>query len=681
MTWSWAVGDGATGTGTGTGTGPDRAPAPGVGPDGRLPGDGPVPVPVAYRLLSDEQITIMAIASWVGAMIAPAVPLLGAATVVVWSLVVRSRWALIVGVALVAAATGQQADQAYQPIDGGEFEGEVTAVTDARSFGPGQRVEVALDDGRRVEASGFGSVGAALAPVSAGDRVVVAGRLRGINGGAWFRSRHLVGRLAVDEVGDVVPGGGPRRVVEGFRAAVGSGATSLSPDQRALYLGLVLGDDRAQTLAQRARFRAAGLTHLLAVSGQNVAFVLAVVRPGVMMLPRRGRLLATVVILAVFAAATRFEPSVLRATVTAGLASWALVGGHRQSGVRLLGLATTALIIIDPFLVHSVGFQLSVAASAGILMISPLLADRLPGPKALSNPMAVTVGAQLGVLPLLLFHFGTVSLASIPANLLAGWAAGLVMMWGLTGGLVAGVAPPWAEGLLLMPTRGLLGWLDGVAAWAARLPSPLINWRLALVATALLIVNRLLTPEWAARPLRRPQGAPGQGEGRLAGCRWAGCRWARGPRGAGVGWFMVVRLVVLGSLVAASAATVPTPPAEPTVLAGGGRWFPADGGHPSILIVDVDADVSLIDSIVQGRLTSMDIVIAQSGAGRGAELTRAITEVAVTGIVYGPSLHRIVGATRVTDDTIVEAATAAIVITTGPSRLSVEIVARVGAPP
>ena len=173
--------------------------------------------------------------------------------------------------------------------------------------------------------------------------------------------------MAVDEATGIREPAGLRGLAERVRNLVAAGADPIEVDRQPLYLGLVIGDDRFQPDPQRARFRAAGLSHLLAVSGQNVAFVLTVARPGVTLLPRRARLVATWGLLVLFATVTRFEPSVLRATATAGLAAWATVGGVPQSGVRLLGLATAALILVDPFLVPSVGFQLSGGASAGIV--------------------------------------------------------------------------------------------------------------------------------------------------------------------------------------------------------------------------------------------------------------------------------------------------------------------------
>ena len=180
-------------------------------------------------------------------------------------------------------------------------------------------------------------------------------------------------------------------MVEAVRDRVGAGADALDERPAALYRGLVLGDDRFQPLGQRLRFRLSGLSHLLAVSGQNVAFVLAAAGPLIGSLGHRSRIVAVLGIVVLFAVITRLEPSVLRAAATASLAAWASWSGRSRSGVAILALAVMGLVLVDPFLVDAVGFQLSVAASAGILTLGPPLARRLPGP----DPMAQAPDAQL----------------------------------------------------------------------------------------------------------------------------------------------------------------------------------------------------------------------------------------------------------------------------------------------
>ena len=220
-----------------------------------------------------------------------------------------------------------------------------------------------------------------------------------------------------------------------------------------------------------------------------MAFVLVVAGVGLGRLGLGSRFLAVLLVLAFFALLTRFEPSVLRATAMAAVATGATFGGRAVSRPRVLALTVAALLLVDPILVHSVGFGLSVAATAGIVVLAARLEPRLPGPAAVREPAAVTLAAQVAVAPLLATVFGGVPLVSVPANLLAGPAAGFVMVWGLVAGPVAGFVPAVAPALHI-PTGMALAWLDLVARGAAATPlGELRTPHLAVLAAAFLAAH------------------------------------------------------------------------------------------------------------------------------------------------------------------------------------------------
>jgi competence protein ComEC len=166
--------------------------------------------------------------------------------------------------------------------------------------------------------------------------------------------------------------------------------------------------------------------------------------------------------------------------------------GRPVSGLRLLALAVTALLVIDPVLVRSVGFLLSVGACAGIALWAAPLAARLPGPRIVAEPLAVTVAAQIGVAPVLIPVFGGLPVAAVPANLLAIPAAGPLTMWGMTAGVVAGLARGPVAAALHVPTRLLVTWIAGVAHVAARLPLGHIGLPLLVVFVAGALASRIV---------------------------------------------------------------------------------------------------------------------------------------------------------------------------------------------
>jgi competence protein ComEC len=154
----------------------------------------------------------------------------------------------------------------------------------------------------------------------------------------------------------------------------------------------------------------------------------------------------------------------------AGLAATARLTDRRAGPLRLLALVVTGLTLVDPLLVRSAGWWLSVGATAGLSLLTGPLARRLPGPRALAEPLAATAAAQLGVLPVELLVFGQVPLLAVPANLLAGPAAAFVMVWGLPAGLAAGLGPSWLARLVHLPTLVAVRWIQLVAVVTARAP-------------------------------------------------------------------------------------------------------------------------------------------------------------------------------------------------------------------
>ena len=329
--------------------------------------------------------------------------------------------------------------------------------------------------GRTILLVGEGDAGPRLGVLAAGDRVVARGWLRPLDTyDRRLRWRHAVARLDASRLlAFRDPEGVLAAAANTLRGVVIRGQSRLEPTERALVTGFLLGDTRALPDHVLARFRAAGLSHLLAVSGANVAFVLALVGPALRRLPRAVRLAATLGVLVLVGAMTRWEPSVLRACAMAACAVLAVHLGRPARTIRVLALAVGALVLVDPFLVHSVGFVLSCGASLGIALWAPGLAARLPGPVWFRESLATTVAAHVGVAPVLWVVFGSIPLVALPANLLAVPVAGPLTTWGLGAGIATGLLGGGAPGLgalLTVPTRLLAQAVLGIADAASLAP-------------------------------------------------------------------------------------------------------------------------------------------------------------------------------------------------------------------
>lgn len=242
--------------------------------------------------------------------------------------------------------------------------------------------------------------------------------------GRWLARQHAA--VALDPA-RIEPGPSPgvlARASEHVRSRVRLAATRhLGDATGGLLIGFVTGDRRVLPDADQEAMRATGLTHLTAVSGSNVAIVLAGVL-GLSALLRLRLQLRWVLVAAMlpwFAFVTRFEPSVSRASTMAAILLLVSVRGRLRDARHALGAAVLVLLVVDPRLAGSLGLLLSAVATGGVLVVAPLVRRRLPSrlPRRLAELAAITIGAQVAVVPLLLATFGEVGLASIPANLVA----------------------------------------------------------------------------------------------------------------------------------------------------------------------------------------------------------------------------------------------------------------------
>jgi competence protein ComEC len=357
--------------------------------------------------------------------------------------------------------------------------------------------------GRRVLVTASGDVAAHLRILSAGESVVLRGWCTELVGfDLRWRWKHAVGELHATEIRGVGPARAPLdRVANRLRELVLAGSTHLRPVDRALLAGFLLGDTRGVPRELTEQFRAAGLSHLTAVSGENVAFVMALFAPLLRRAGLRGRVLLALALLVCFGTMTRWEPSVLRAIAMATVALLAGALGRPTTGLRVLVLAATALLVIDPFLVHQVGFLLSCGASLGIALWSRPITERLRGPAWMREVLGVTAAAQLGVAPVLIPVFGAMPLVALPANLVAVPLAAPLTMWGLFAGVVGGLGRPLSPAIprvLELPTVGLLHALISVADLASRVPIE-IDGR---AAWAVVAVAALVAAAHRARRLR-----------------------------------------------------------------------------------------------------------------------------------------------------------------------------------
>jgi competence protein ComEC len=308
------------------------------------------------------------------------------------------------------------------------------------------------------------------------------------------------------------------------RLAVAARET-LTADEAAMLPALVLGDTSAVTGQTSRDFRAAGMTHLTAVSGANVTIVCGAVLFSARLIGPRAAVALAAVALVAFVVVVQPTASVLRAAVMAAIGLTGVLSSRRRQAIPALSAAVLMLLAVAPQLAVDVGFGLSVLATAALIVIAPAWSRRLVGrgwPKPLADALAVACAAHMVTAPLVAGISGRVSLVAVAANLAVAPMIAPITVLGSAAALLC-VAWPAGAQLLIRFTGPELWWVLHVARWsagapAATLPVPAGAPGVALVAAgtvSLLLAARLL---WRWRWFRSALGWAG---GAVAVCALA----------------------------------------------------------------------------------------------------------------------------------------------------------------
>jgi competence protein ComEC len=264
------------------------------------------------------------------------------------------------------------------------------------------------------------------------------------------------------------------RAAHAVRAAFAAAARQVLPaDQAAMLPALVLGDTSAVTTVTSREFRAAGLTHLTAVSGANVTIVCgAVLFSSRLFGPRLAVGLAGAA-LVVFVIVVQPTASVLRAAVMGAIALAGVLSSRRRQALPALSATVLALMVAAPQLAVDVGFALSVVATAALVVIAPVWSRRLVAagwPKPLADAVGVACAAQLVTDPLIAGISGRVSLAAAAANLAVEALIAPITVLGSAAGASCLFWPAAAQ-LFIRFTGPELWWVLHIAHWTAGVPA------------------------------------------------------------------------------------------------------------------------------------------------------------------------------------------------------------------
>ncbi|QRP48344.1 ComEC/Rec2 family competence protein [Amycolatopsis sp. FDAARGOS 1241] len=348
-----------------------------------------------------------------------------------------------------------------------------------RSVAIDTRVEAATVDGRPLDSAGRVLL---LAPVAGwggllpGQEVTALARLAPTRGGELTAA---VAYLRGPPV-DVTAAPWWQRAAAALRAGLHELCAVLPEEPAGLLPGLVLGDTSALPQQVEQEFTESGLTHLMAVSGGNVAIICG----AVLLLCRLLRIgprvsaVAAGLCLCGFLVLVGPAPSVLRAGVMGGVALLALGLGRRGSALPALAFSVCVLVAWDPVMAADFGFALSVFATAGLVLLAPRWADSLVRrgvPPGYAEGIAVPLAAFVVTAPVIAGMAGTVSLVSVVTNVLAAPVVAPVTVLGV----LATVVGPWWPGaghVLVHLADPEARWLITVARHGARAPGAVLTW-------------------------------------------------------------------------------------------------------------------------------------------------------------------------------------------------------------
>jgi competence protein ComEC len=321
-----------------------------------------------------------------------------------------------------------------------------------------------------------------------------------------LRARGVHAQLRADELVDTgLARGGVAGIVDGMRARAQAALDEGVPwQQAALLRGMALGDDAGLPDRVRDEFRASGLSHLVAASGQNVMLLAALVLAlcAVAGLGLHTRLALVLAMIAIYVPLAGAGPSIQRAGVMGAAAVVAVLASRPAARWHALLLAAAFTLTLNPRAIEDVGWQLSFAAVVAILVLATRLRDGLARhglPSGLAEATALTGAATLGTAPLIAAHFGQASLASLPANVAAAPAVAPTMWLGMASAAIGQVSP-----VLATPFTALAGFPAAYVMWVAHVASAMPGAQatvpVAVIAVVCLIAMLAIASR-RARPL------------------------------------------------------------------------------------------------------------------------------------------------------------------------------------
>lgn len=249
-------------------------------------------------------------------------------------------------------------------------------------------------------------------------------------------------------------------------------------------------------------FTLTGIIHILSVSGSHITLLagMAASLGRIIRLPTRLTIFLTISVIVLYSMLAGMSTPVIRAAIMGIITLTAMLYGKKQESLYALVAICASMLIYSPLMIYDISFQLSFGATAGILILSPVLRNRFKKlsigkfilPKFIADSLSITIGAQLSILPLLAWYFNVISLTSLLANIVVVPLIEWIIVMGLLAGLL-GAMIPFAGKVVFIGASLLLGFVYEITKIIAGFPGsriylPTMNAGSSIIYYAIIII-------------------------------------------------------------------------------------------------------------------------------------------------------------------------------------------------
>lgn len=294
---------------------------------------------------------------------------------------------------------------------------------------------------QKFKVSRFNIVTRAYPKYEYGKKVVIVGRLQRRLISKWYSQF----RLMYPDIKLVVADSKKTISLSRFRQGIESRFNQVLPEPEAsLLAGIVLGSKRGLPQDFYQALQKTGTLHIVVASGYNVTIIIATLVAYLAgLVKRQWAILIGLVTVGIYTLMAGAEPAIVRAAIMGSLVFGGQIIGRKTEGMRLLIAAIMVMLLVNPSIIMDIGFQLSVAATFGLIVLGPKLEPILGRVWLIGKNLTETSSAQIMVWPIIWLYFGQMSPFSILVNSLILWLVPIIMALGAVLALTGIQAVGW----------------------------------------------------------------------------------------------------------------------------------------------------------------------------------------------------------------------------------------------